>query len=181
MAIHSQRGFTLIEIIVSVGIIAFISVVIAQTFFTTTRVNTKTELINDIKQNGDFALEYMIRAIRSAQQVTSVCDTAPGSSGSALTVLNSDNTSSTFSSLVDGTVTRLVENPGSSYLTSNNLTLSDTACPGTPSLQFICTSSPAQPPHVDVTIRFCLSQKGAPQGSFERAGQAFQTSVTLRN
>lgn len=176
-----QHGFTLIEIVVSVGIIAFISIIIAQAFFTTTRVNTKTELINDIKQNGDFALDRIIRALRPAQQVTSVCDASPGSTSSILSIRNADNTTSTFTSILDGTVLRLVQNPGTNYLTSTNVTLSDTACTGFPALQFVCISSAAQPPRVEIIIRFCLSQKGTPQASFEKAGQAFQTTVTLRN
>ena len=62
-------GFTLLEILVSISIIAFLLVIISQSFITTTKSNTKTELLNNIKQNGDYAMEVITRLIRSAKGV----------------------------------------------------------------------------------------------------------------
>lgn len=179
--ISTRAGFTLIEIVVSVGIIAFISVIIAQAFFTTTRVNTKTELINEIKQTGDFALDGIVRKLREAQRITSSCTAAPGVSDSTISFVSSDGEPVTFASAVDGDSVRLIQNPGSIYLTGSSVTLSDTACVGVPALQFVCTSSSFQPVRVEVAIKFCLAQKGEGAGSYEKAFQVFQTSVALRN
>jgi len=45
-----SKGFTLLEILISISIAASVSILIAQVFFTTSRTNTKTELLKDVKQ-----------------------------------------------------------------------------------------------------------------------------------
>ncbi len=184
-----KKGFTLIEILISVSVLATVGVLIAQAFFTTTRSNTKTEILKDVKQNGDFAMDIMERMVHSAAGVTSVCQPG-GTTAQSVTILNPDNGTTTFGCLYDATssVTRIASTSAlgsSQYLTSTNVTLGGsgpTPCTSS-SLIFICTSGANQPPKIH--IRFTLSQRwrqeGTPPDPFERGGASFQTSVSPRN
>jgi len=177
-SLQRQAGLSLIEIIISTGIIAIISVAIAQAMFTTTRTNTKTELLKDIKQNGDFTLGIMSRMIQNARSVVSPCSPG-GSSATSLSIMNPDGATTTFTCSVDGAVFRIASVSGlqTDYLTSNNLTLLGANCVAS-SLEFTCTSVVDAPSRVQIT--FTLTQQGTPVEQYEQSSASFQTSVNTR-
>lgn len=168
-----HSGFTLLEMIVSMAIIALVSVVLSQVFIATIRTNTKTELLKDMKQNGELALETMTRMIQNAKSVACVLD-------ESVTIVNSDTGQTTFTCVLDGTTTRLasVSAEGTQYLTSSNASLGGSSCAGS-TLAFSCTGGIGVP--ATVTITFQLSQTGAGIAAFEQASESFQTSVGTRN
>ena len=86
---HNHLGYTLLEILVAMTIIASVGILITQVFFTTTRTNTKSELLKDVKQNGDFAVESMTRMIRNSFGVDSDC-TAEGTALNYIQIRNPD-------------------------------------------------------------------------------------------
>lgn len=178
-----QAGFTLIEIVISLTIIGLLGVLIVQVFFTTTRVNTKSELLNDIKQNGQFAIDTISRMIRNAQSVTTLCSPS-GTTSSSVTLTHADGDSTILECVYDNAVTRIASSSAqmgtSEYVTSENLTLGGASCDDAAmSLQFYCISYPDQPSKI--TVNFRLSQKGTSTSTFEQASQEFQTMVNLRN
>src|SRR5574341_1852665 len=138
-------GFTLLEVLVAIGIMALVGTLIAQVFFTTTRSNTKVEITKDVKQSGDFAVEVMSRIIRNAVSITTVCAES-GTTTSTITVTNLDERETTFGCLLDGTVTRIASTSGTrtDYLTPTNVTLGGANC-GTSSLSFVCTTPLDEP------------------------------------
>lgn len=165
-----QNGFTLIETLISIGIIASVGILIAQVFFTTTRVNTKTELLKDVKQNGEYAMDVVSRMIRNSSAVD--CSSTPASLG----ITNSDGSSTTLGCAFDSdnSVNRLASTSATvQYLTSSNVTLGTCT-----SLIFTCTSSTDQAP--TIKVEFKLSQKGTPVDQFEKASVSFQTTVSPR-
>lgn len=176
MKADMKRGFTLIEVLVSVGIIAMIGIVLAQGFFAMVRTNTKTELIKDVKQNGDFALDVMSRMIRNAASVTTSCATG-GTTTPTLTILNADSFTTTFGCNVDGTTPRIASTSAgkTDYLTSRNVSLG-TNC--TNALTFVCYQLPGEKTGVKIT--FTLGAVGNPQSQFEKASSSFQMSVVTR-
>ncbi len=176
---QKTQGFTLLEIIVAMGIIGLLSVVMTQTLFTTTRSNTKTEVLKDVKQNGDFSLDVMSRMIRSAKSVSSACSPL-GSETTSLTIVNLDQGQTTFGCIVGDGVTRVasVSSSRTDYLTSGNMTAGGTSCAGS-TLMFICTQKPGL--SANVVIRLTLAQKGTPVEKFAKASASFETAVTLRN
>lgn len=177
-----HAGFTLLETLITITIIGSIGVLIAQVFFTTTRSNTKTEVLKNAKQNGEYAIEIMERMIRSALRVTSVCS-ASGTTLTDLTIVNPNGNTTRLECMLDGAVTRIASTSAagtSEYITDSNVTLGGTTCDDpNNTLAFECTSFPDQPPKITVT--FSLSQKGTPVDQFERANVTFQTSVSPRN
>lgn len=171
-----KKGFTLMEILVSVGIIAIVGVVVAQSFFSVVRTNVKSERINAVKQDGDVALDVMNRMIRNAVSVTSTCS-AGGSTLSSLSIVNPDGLSTQFRCELDGTIARIASVGGTKteYLTGSNVTLGSD-CTGT--LTFVCTSTTSQKSSIE--ILFTLSQAGTAPDQFEKASTAFQATVLTR-
>lgn len=179
-----KKGFTLLEILISITIAGAVGVLIAQVFFTTARSNTKTELLKDVKQNGEYAMGIMERMIRSALRVESTCSET-GTTLSTIEILNPNGDITTFGCFLDpdANVTRIASTSATGvmeYLTSSNITIGGDTCADTDnSLSFVCTSYPDQPSKV--TISFSLSQLGTPTDQFERASVLFQTTAAPRN
>lgn len=175
-----MKGFTLLELLISVSAIALISVVLGQTFSTTLRTNTKTEILKEVKQNGDLVQETMVRMIQNAQSLSSGCDTT-GVTSQSITIVNTDGNSTTLVCMDDTSIMRIASVSGSGiveYLTSDSVTLGGATC-GASSLLFVCKGGVGIPS--SVTISFILSQPGTPVDQFETSSAIFQTSVTTRN
>ncbi len=68
-----SKGFTLVETLVAMGIIAILGVILTQLFYTSLRGDNKAQVIGSIKQNGDAALESIKANIRDSDQVVASC------------------------------------------------------------------------------------------------------------
>lgn len=172
-------GFTLLEMVVSIAIVALVAVVLSQIFLVTLRTNAKTEISKDMKQNGELALESMVRMIQRAKAITSTC-VSTGTTSQSLQITNDDNGVTTLECLVDGNAVRLASSSanGTEYLTSDNVTLGGTTC-GESTLSFVCYGAAGLP--ASVTISFQLSKAGMSAQSFEQSSESFQTTATMRN
>jgi len=183
---NNCRGFTLLEIIVSVGILAGISLVVVQAFITTTRTNTKTEILKEVKQNGDYAIEIMSRMIRNARNIVSSPCSAGGDASGDITITNRDSRTTTFRCVVDAGngVIRIASSSGTTdeFLTNNTVTLFDNVAqaPGCNinALQFTCLAVAGVPS--SIKIEFTLAQKGTSPDQVDKAKISFQTSAQLR-
>ncbi len=176
-----SSGFTLLEILISVGILAIIGVLITQVFFSVTRISTKTELVKDIKQNGDFVLDVIERQIRNASGTNIICESGALSTSSA-TFINRKGESTTFTCFSDGNAARIASiSATTAYLSSGNLTISESGsitCDDS-TLSFTCPDvSGLKKP---IVVRFTLSQIGQRESVFEIVKTTFETSATLRN
>lgn len=191
-----QAGFTLMETMVSVMILAMMGVVITQVLFTTIRVNTKTAVVQEVKQNSEYALTVMEQVIRNGRDVmvwdsdtsTYVCD---GSHGTKLKVTNPDESTTEYSCAVPAVAvgqaaparlrsetTTVAGVTTTGYLTSSEVTLgnplfSDTSnatCPtleDDPVLTFTCTDVVDTPKLV--TVQFAVGQKVGGKAQYEKA------------
>ena len=176
---NRQTGFTLLEMVVSVAIVALMATVLSQVFISTLRTNTKTEILKDMKQNGELALENMVRMIQNAQDITSTCESV-GTSSRSITILNPDGKETNIGCFVDGSITRLASTSaeGTEYLTSSNVTAGGTTCEAS-SVIFLCKGGAGVSP--SITISFQLAQSGTAVGVFEQSSESFQTSANMRN
>lgn len=176
--LKQSAGFTLLELLVSIAAIALMSIILSQVFFSTLRTNTKTELLKDVKQNGDIAQEIMVRAIQNAKSVSSSCSN-DGVASQSIDIVNADGDAKTLGCALDGAVTRIAMTGSSTeYLTSSNVTLGGASCAGS-SLAFVCKGGAGS--QSTITMTFSLAQKGTPVDQFEKASGSFQTSATTRN
>ncbi len=175
----NKKGFTLLEIIIATSIVAIIGVIISQTLSSTTKSNSKVEILKEVKQNGDFALSIMERMIRNARQITSTCSDV-GTSGQSLVLTNFDGGSTTLSCQWDGSISRVasVSAAGTDFLTGTNVTLGGTDCTSA-SLGFTCTSLANAPNTINIV--FGLTQSRGSSAIFDQASQSFQSSVSIRN
>ena len=167
------HGFTMLEMLVSVAIIAMVSIVLSQVFISTLRTNTKTEVLKEVKQSGDLAIESITRMIQNAQSVS--CPTAQ-----SLSIMSTDGYTTTIDCREVASSTRLASSSAAAtvYLSSDNVSLGSAVCASS-SLQFTCNAVSGLPSHV--TVSFRLAQVGTPGDQFEKASESFQTSVTMRN
>lgn len=174
---RDSGGFTLLEMLISAAIVSLVGGILAQTFITMTRTNTKTERIKEVKQNGEFALDIMERMIRNARDVTSACTGTPAGS---ISVRNADGGSTSFSCIFNYGTHRIASQSGATanYLTSSSVTLGGTTC-ATSTLSFTCTPISGRPGTIQVG--FQLSQLGTPVDQFEKSSLSFRTTIQLRN
>lgn len=182
MEITMQKGFSLLELLIAIGITAGITIVIAQSFITTSRGNIKTDLQNSIKQSGDFSLQMIERYIRSSDMIVSSCD---GTQAKEIQIKNTDNGITTFGCVFDEShnVNRIASVSGGGtvdYITPTTVTLGGDSCTGQGmTLFFTCTSPPGLPE--EVTVNFRLSQAGTPVSKFDQASIPFEMTVARRN
>ncbi|MEK7656080.1 MAG: prepilin-type N-terminal cleavage/methylation domain-containing protein [Patescibacteria group bacterium] len=102
--IHSnkQAGFTLVEYLIYIAISATLLLVATNVLFTVLQGKEKLQAIEDVGQNGRYALAAMTQAISNAQSVTAP---AYGASSTTLTMqTSSTSTTPTSFFVANGTV-----------------------------------------------------------------------------
>lgn len=172
----NRRGFTLLELLISASVIAFLSVIITQVLFSSIHLNTKTEVIKELKQTGEMTLGVMSRMIQNAAAITCTASTY-------ITITGFDGGVTTLECADDAGIARIASVSASQvYLTNSNVTLITAAgvsgCTNQP-LQFTCVEVGGVPTSVNVSFR--LRQKNLNATSYEKADELFQTTVSLRN
>lgn len=175
--LNIKKGFTLIEMLVMVAIMVTVGSLAAIIFFTTLKGASKSDVIREVKQNGEYALSVMERMIRNAKSIEAVgnCLVKGGCSsgiGTCLKIKNPDNQTTTFMMEPVGSLLKIAANSGN-YLTNDKVKLVSP-----PGLIFICTANSGKPDVV--TIRFTLSQAASSARPEETASIPFETTVSLR-
>lgn len=66
--IHSQKGFTLVEMVVSLGVFSLVMVVAMGAFLKITEVNKRAQNIKNAVNNINFTLEAMSRELRTGSE-----------------------------------------------------------------------------------------------------------------
>jgi len=163
-----KNGFTLIEMMMVVGILGIIVVLGSGAFFSILRGSTKTKTLQMVKQNGDYAISVMERMIRNARALVSpVSD----STVSSITIKNPDGGETTFS--CEGDPATIASNGAS--LLSSEVEVDDCA-----NIFDVAVGQAGIKPAV-VEINFTLTQAKTTNRPEEQAEVNFQTTVSLRN
>lgn len=162
-----KRGFTLLEILISMSIFAIIVVMGSGLFIAILRGAAKSRIIQEVKQSGDYATSVMERLIRNARDITA-CDS------DSITIEGPDGGVTTFGFFTDPSYLIASQSgsltPAQARLTSDEVKLTSGSFSCTPALD------PAR-----VTIQFTLEQAQEEARFEEAATVSFQTTVTLRN
>lgn len=96
-------GFTLIEVMVSVGIFALVVLVSMTAVLSIVDANKKAQALDDVINNMNFSLESMVRDLRTGYEYTCSSDTTPNSiSGCPSDAVNKVTFYSTISSQESG-------------------------------------------------------------------------------
>src|SRR3989344_5749758 len=91
--LEAKRGFSLIELLVVISLIGIIGTIITQVFILGIRSQAKSEIIKEVKQNGDYATSVIESMIRNSLDIqASECN----ENTNLLTILNPDGYTTTF-------------------------------------------------------------------------------------
>ncbi|MDO8663474.1 MAG: prepilin-type N-terminal cleavage/methylation domain-containing protein [Candidatus Wildermuthbacteria bacterium] len=103
MKTHVKKGFTLIELIIYIAIVAAVLTVSSSFAWNVIQGDTKTMAYREVQQNGRFVMEKITRAIRSGQNpsIFTVQNGIIYQSGAALTTDQVRVTDLRFTSIAD--------------------------------------------------------------------------------
>lgn len=161
-----KNGFTLVEIMIVIGILGIIVVIGSGAFFSILRGSTKVRTLQLVKQNGDYAISVMERMIRNAR---AIIDPSTSSTVPSIKIKNPDGETTTFSCELDSAT---IASNGASLL-SSEVEVKD--C----SFNVTLGQSGIKPAVVE--INFTLAKAGGTNKPEEQAEVNFHTIVTLRN
>jgi prepilin-type N-terminal cleavage/methylation domain-containing protein len=82
--IKKQKGFTLIEMLVSVGIFAIVLTIILGTIVTIVDTSRKTRSMTEVMNNLNFVFESMTRTLKTAKEIND-------SDGTSISAISQDN------------------------------------------------------------------------------------------
>jgi prepilin-type N-terminal cleavage/methylation domain-containing protein len=179
--ISNLRGFTLVELLISLFILSTISSLVLGIVWISLRSTVKVNNLNTIRQSGNFAIIQMAKMLQFAKQFqgvstdgityTQVCQ-APGTSP-----LQSFSYVS-FTATDDGTVTLgCLQSPAT--IASNSASLINTNAFTVTACSFTCTQSAGSP--YTIGIKFTIQKKLTGSVFDQPSPLVFQTSATMRN
>lgn len=173
----SKLGFTLVELLAVIFVFVIVGSIILAIIVSSLRGNNKTNALNNIESNGDYAITQVAKAIRDA---TILIAPFPCGTVNSPTVTNSlklgfpDGTTSTYSCL---------DSSGNSSITSNSAALVDTNSINVTSCSFTCGQD-AQSSYPIIGINFSLkplTSSNFAENTASASAVQFTTSVVLRN
>lgn len=175
-----QNGFSLIELIVAMGIFAIAGTIVMSILFSSIRGASKTNLLTKVRQSGNYALEQIAKTIRTAQRYDGmsntssfdpVCDEAVQYSRVQVKLFD-ENDPVIFQCSAGGIPQRV---QGSS---SQDLVNPDTVSGVVGSCYFKCSGTDP----VTIGINFSLThQTATPQPLENQVRINYNTTVTMRN
>lgn len=180
MNIKYQIGYTLIELLAVMIVMITVGVIVASILVSALRGTNKTNVIEDVRSNGNFTIQQMGKMIGFAQNFSGVSTdgtnyttncTVPPSPQYYIKIKSFDGKQTIFTCNLLANPPTIASN-GASFLDTNKVALD--------SCYFTCSQINISEPPV-IGIQFILSQKGT-SGFFERkATIPFETSVIMRN
>lgn len=175
-----KKGFTLIEIVVVLTMMAIILAAIMGALVSTFRASNKVTVTNKVMENGNWALSEIRRNIINSKSIDMQCPLSPGI-GSSLA----------FTNINDGEVTTIICTPpssgqkgkiasvsarGSVDLTSaNEVSVVDCS-------QFVsCNTSDSSSVPIDANFNFKVSSGNPDASILEYVEKEFSSKISLRN
>jgi prepilin-type N-terminal cleavage/methylation domain-containing protein len=186
-----KRGFTLIEMLISLSVLSIVLVAIISVFLTVLTKSAKIKILQRVENDGHYALRVMERMIRGATDILENSQSLPATCGSGMASIKIKTpgggiTEFACCTAAAGFPTDVCLDDGldQGYIASASAEL------GVQRLvsplvkldrcQFDCLGGGFEKPD-QVIISFSLSQAGTPARVEEQASLDFQTRVTLRN
>lgn len=169
-----EKGFTLVELLISMIILITVGTIMVSILTSSLRAGNKSQVINDVRQNGNYAITQMSKMIAYAKVFNGLSTTGSNYvttcdgliSYTYIQITSFDNSVTSFSCGASAIYSN------GSPLTNNSVSLKANSC------SFTCIKTASGPPIID--IKFTL-QKGANSLIENQSSIPFETSVTLRN
>lgn len=162
-AINYRRlsGYTLMELVITIGLIGFIMTTATTLLFAILRSESKASALAVIKQNGDHAIGFIEREARFAR--SAICTAGP-----TLEIVDIDGVMTAIS--IDAATDRLQYSVGPTFLTSDGLVVSNFTCN--------VIDNGVQPDIVEASFVMAV---GAGGKTSELVQESFETRVSLRS
>ncbi len=169
---RSGAGFTLIEMLVVGLVVGILGAIATTSLISLLRGANKTEIIKEIKQNGDYALFAIEVNLRNSTGIISPCD---GSTTNYIQFTNPDSTITEISCTGNPSRIRQRTLPSSAgeFLTNTSV---NADCS-----QFFTCNKDSVSGSTTVNIKLTLTQAAAESEIDTSSSQFFVTQVTLRN
>ncbi len=172
----NSLGFTLIELLAVMIVFVAIGSLVTSILVSVLRGNNKTNAINAVQTNGDYAITQVVKSIRGATVLLLPTSCGPVATPTA--------TSSVKLGFPDGSTTiySCFDANNIPSVTSNSASLIDTNAISVVSCKFTCgQDDPSDYPIIGVD--FFLQSKGTSLSEQKASVSAveFQTSVVIRN
>jgi type II secretory pathway pseudopilin PulG len=182
----SWRSFSLIELVIVIGVIGISLPVIFGLFFIALQQQSKIFILQEIKRNGDYALNTMQSTIKQYAQkvtmsdyITEICPILPNPTpalGSTIYFVDKfgnyfkySKTSTSPSKIASDSPSLVISNW---YLTNDRVKID--------LLEFTCYKTNAFSPPI-VVVLFTVSQTGTPARYEEKASMTYQTKIKLKS
>lgn len=161
-----NSGFSLVELMVVIGLVSLLSVAISSMVLTTIAQITRVRNQIRVRQSGDYALGQIQTMLRNSRTIIS-CDSVANS----ITIINPDGGTTLFLSEDLGDHVAIASNSGQ-YLTASDTTVGDT---------FDLECLPTDDNVNLVKISFTLNRAILSDKAKENANIRYETSIELRN
>ncbi len=165
-------GYTLVEVMMAIGVFALLAVLVTQTLAITLRSAKKSDSDSRVRATLDYAISIMERQLRNANSITSQCEQG-GTTLSTISYVDAYGVPASF---------RCVNGSGEDdiYVASDSATLSSRlTTPGIIILpcSFTCTSDNKTPDSIDIS----LTGTETKATGVESSRVSVQTKIMLRN
>ena len=173
-----KKGFTLVELLVVVSILLISVGIAGDLIITVIRSYNKTKILNEIEQNGNYAMAKIAYDLRNAKTING----AVGPASISIVDVNDQQITYTVgsvsavnpSTITTGVISRTLGGV-SEYMTSNDATEGvNVVCSGS------CFSEVSTDPET-IKIDFTISQGPSALGGASSAMQTFSTVVVLNS
>lgn len=163
---NRQSGFTLIELVVTVGLLSLLMITVSAMFMTTLNSNLRTQVRQQIKDEGAFILERFEFMLRNASTLSAsqTCE----ANLSQISFVNPDGNQTTFS--LDNNRIASVSAVTGGNSTTYPLHNASTVASG---LNFDCGRNPSGEYYVDISFNL--------ENSDTQIEESFQHLVLMRN
>jgi type II secretory pathway pseudopilin PulG len=172
-------GFTLIELLVVIGIVIGFSFIVFSVILTVLRGANKSDSIIIVKQNGDYAIDQIVKTLRFARSLddpTVLGGASPSCSSSGTTV---QTVRITKIDLTTATVSCPVSLNSPNFISLNGRMLTNSSAVVVTSCSLVCKQELGRQPNIGVF--FTLSKVNSSGLPDDEVSIPFQTSVVLRN
>lgn len=180
MNIKVEKGYTLIELLAVMIVMAAVGLIVATILVSSLRGTNKTNIINTVRENGNYTIQQMSKMIEFAQSFqgastdgstySSVCSN-PAVKYNYIKITSFDNGQTVFAC-------NMSSNPKT--ISSNSASFIDTGNVAVADCYFTCTrNNLSQSPTIG--INFTLTQSSVSNLFEKKSSISFGTSVVVRN
>jgi|SRR3989344_5642000 len=195
--IKERSGFTLIELLVVMAVVLVIGTIVVGILFSSLRGSNKASSLDNVRRNGNYAIEQIGKMIKYAQSFDGVsADTNPASYKTScftqipssptpspapvnykyIKVTSFDGGQTIFSCINDTEIASLSAKTGISSKLVDTSTVRISSC------SILCQQeSIVSPPKITIGFKLTNVPPGGSSLSENQASVFFQTSITTRN